>query len=179
MDFLRPSSWDEALAMKAATPGAVPIQGGTDVMVEINFDVHRPAALLDLNKVPELFTWERVDGSYRVGAGVPYVQIIAELGHELPGLAQAARTVGSPQIRNRGTVGGNLGAASPAGDSHPPLLAADAIIEVASSAGTRMIPAHEFYLGVKKSALRPDELIRAVWMKPADGPQYFSKVGTR
>ncbi|GAA4042270.1 FAD binding domain-containing protein [Nonomuraea soli] len=179
MDFLRPSSWDEALAMKAGTPGAVPIQGGTDVMVEINFDVHRPAALLDLNQVPELFTWERIDGSYRVGAGVPYVQIIAELGHELPGLAQAARTVGSPQIRNRGTVGGNLGAASPAGDSHPPLLAGDAIIEVASAAGTRMIPAHEFYLGVKKSALRPDELIRAFWMKPADGPQYFSKVGTR
>ncbi|MFI6319324.1 FAD binding domain-containing protein [Nonomuraea sp. NPDC050556] len=179
MDFLRPTTWDEALAAKAERPEAVPIQGGTDVMVEINFDVHRPSALLDLNQVGELFTWELVDGVYRVGAGVPYVRIIAELGDVLPGLAQASRTVGSPQIRNRGTVGGNLGGASPAGDAHPPLLAGDAVVEVASVDGTRMIPAHEFYLGVKRSALQPGELIRAFHMKPADGPQYFSKVGTR
>ncbi|WP_084957001.1 FAD binding domain-containing protein [Thermoactinospora rubra] len=180
MDFLRPTTWEEALAAKADQPEAMPIQGGTDVMVEINFDVHRPPALLDLGRVPELFTWEQVDGVYRVGAGVPYVRIIEELGEALPGLAQAARTVGSPQIRNRGTVGGNLGAASPAGDSHPPLLAAGAMIEVESrDRGVRMIPAHEFYVGVKKSALEPDELIRAFWTKPASGPQYFSKVGTR
>lgn len=179
MDFLRPTTWDEALAAKTERPEAVPIQGGTDVMVEINFDVHRPSALLDLNQVSELFTWELVDGVYRVGAGVPYVRIISELGDVLPGLAQASRTVGSPQIRNRGTVGGNLGGASPAGDAHPPLLAGDAVIEVASINGTRMIPAHEFYLGVKRSALQPGELIRAFHMKPADGPQYFSKVGTR
>lgn len=180
MDFLRPTTWDEALAAKADRPEAVPIQGGTDVMVEINFDVHRPTALLDLNQVRELFTWELADdGVYRVGAGVPYVRIIEELGHVLPGLAQASRTVGSPQIRNRGTVGGNLGGASPAGDAHPPLLAGDAVVEVASLRGTRLIPAHEFYLGVKRSALEPDELIRAFHMKAADGPQYFSKVGTR
>ncbi|MEU8271865.1 FAD binding domain-containing protein [Sphaerisporangium sp. NPDC049002] len=181
MEFLRPTTWGEALAAKAERPDAVPIQGGTDVMVEINFDVRRPVALLDLNQVTDLAGWEPMsDGRLRVGAGVPYARIISELGDRLPGLAQASRTVGSPQIRNRGSVGGNLGAASPAGDSHPPLLAGDAVIEVESAArGTRMIPAAEFYLGVKRSALEPDELIRAFWMAPAEGPQYFSKVGTR
>ncbi|WP_248965237.1 FAD binding domain-containing protein [Sphaerisporangium perillae] len=181
MDFLRPVTWAEALDAKASVPEAVPIQGGTDVMVEINFDVRRPVALLDLGRIAELGDWElAADGRLRVGAGVSYARIIAELGDRLPGLAQASRTVGSPQIRNRATVGGNLGAASPAGDSHPPLLAGDAVIEVASAArGTRMIPATDFYLGVKRSALEPDELIRAFWTPPATGPQYFSKVGTR
>ncbi|MEV0229030.1 xanthine dehydrogenase family protein subunit M [Nonomuraea sp. NPDC050786] len=180
MDFLRPTTWAEALAAKAERPDAVPIQGGTDVMVEINMDVRRPAALLDLNRVAELREWAMVDGVWRVGAAVPYTTVIEELGGPLPGLAQAARTVGSPQIRNRGSVGGNLGAASPAGDSHPPLLAAEAVVEVESRGrGVRMIPAADFYLGVKRNALEPDELIRAVHVRPATGPQYFSKVGTR
>ncbi|MFC6878676.1 MULTISPECIES: FAD binding domain-containing protein [Actinomadura] len=180
MDFLRPMTWEDALAAKAAHPGALPVQGGTDVMVEINFDVRRPEALLDLNPVRELAEWDAVDGRLRVGAGVPYVRVIAELGDRLPGLAQASRTVGSPQIRNRGTVGGNLGAASPAGDSHPPLLAGGAEIEVESAArGVRMIPAADFYTGVKRNALEPDELVRAFWTRPAAGPQYFSKIGTR
>ncbi|WP_327103280.1 FAD binding domain-containing protein [Nonomuraea glycinis] len=180
MDFLRPTTWAEALAAKADQPDAVPLQGGTDVMVEINFAVRRPVALLDLTRVAELATWSEQDGRYRVGAAVPYSTIIGELGGALPGLAQAARTVGSPQIRNRGSVGGNLGAASPAGDSHPPLLAADAVIEVESrDGGVRLIPAAEFYLGVKRNALRLDELIRAVHVPAASGPQYFSKVGTR
>ncbi|MCG5212331.1 FAD binding domain-containing protein [Streptosporangium soli] len=180
MAFLRPTTWPEALAAKAELPGAVPIQGGTDVMVEINFDVRRPEALLDLTRVAELARWSETGGRLRVGAGVPYSRVIGELGDRLPGLAQASRTVGSPQIRNRGTVGGNLGAASPAGDSHPPLLAGGAVIEVESAArGVRMIPAEEFYLGVKRSALEPDELIRAFHAEPATGPQYFSKVGTR
>jgi CO/xanthine dehydrogenase FAD-binding subunit len=180
MDFLRPATWADALAAKRETPAALPIQGGTDVMVEINFDVHRPAALLDLNRVRELAEWDEVDGRLRIGAGVPYVRVIGELGDRLPGLAQASRTVGSPQIRNRGSIGGNLGAASPAGDSHPPLLAGDAVIEVESAErGVRMIPATEFYLGVKRNALEPDELIRAIWTAPAPGPQYFSKIGTR
>ncbi|MFC5184795.1 FAD binding domain-containing protein [Actinomadura harenae] len=181
MDFLRPLTWADALAAKAAHPGATPIQGGTDVMVEINFDARRPEALLDLTSVPELTEHETLeDGTLRVGAGVPYARLIADLGDRLPGLAQAARTVGSPQIRNRGTAGGNLGAASPAGDCHPPLLASDAVVEAESSArGTRLIPAAEFYLGVKRNALEPDELIRAIRTAPASGPQYFSKIGTR
>jgi CO/xanthine dehydrogenase FAD-binding subunit len=179
MDFLQPRSWAEALEAKAAHPDAVPIAGGTDVMVELNFDKHRPAALLDLNRIDELAQWWMQDGRVRLGAGVSYTRVIDELGDSLPGLAMASRTVGSPQIRNRGTVGGNLGAASPAGDSHPALLAAEASVEVASARGTRSIPIAEFYTGVKRNALEPDELIAAVWITPPTGPQQFSKIGTR
>jgi CO/xanthine dehydrogenase FAD-binding subunit len=179
VDFLRPGSWSEALELKAQRPDAVPISGGTDVMVELNFDHRRPAALIDLNPVTELTDWSEADGRIRLGAAVPYARIIDELGRKLPGLAMASRTVGSPQIRNRGTVGGNLGSASPAGDTHPVLLATDATVEVASTRGTRMIPVADFYLGVKRNALDPDELIAAVHLAPADGPQQFAKVGTR
>jgi CO/xanthine dehydrogenase FAD-binding subunit len=179
VDFLRPGSWSEALEIKAQRPDAVPIAGGTDVMVELNFDHRRPAALIDLNPVAELAQWSEVDGRIRLGAAVPYTRIIDELGTKLPGLAMASRTVGSPQIRNRGTVGGNLGAASPAGDTHPVLLATNATIEVASTRGTRMIPATDFYQGVKRNALEADELIAAIHLAPADGPQQFAKVGTR
>jgi CO/xanthine dehydrogenase FAD-binding subunit len=180
MEFLLPVSWDEALAMKAARPEAVPIAGGTDVMVELNMAQRRPAALLDLTRIPEVRTWS-VAGQQRVrlGAGVSYRRVIEELGDRLPGLAMAARTVGSPQIRNRGTVGGNLGAASPAGDSHPPLLATGADVEVASVRGKRLIPIDEFYTGVKRNALEPDELIAAVVVPVTGGPQQFSKIGTR
>ena len=179
MDFLQPTSWAEALAARAARPEALPIAGGTDVMVELNFDARRPAALLDLTGVPELTGWATEDGLIRLGAGVTYTRLIDELGGLLPGLAMAARTVGSPQIRNRGTVGGNLGAASPAGDCHPPLLASGATIEVASVRGTRTVPAAGFFTGVKQNVLAPDELIAAVLIPPAAGPQQFSKIGTR
>jgi CO/xanthine dehydrogenase FAD-binding subunit len=180
MEFLRPGNWAEALELRAAHPEARAIQGGTDVMVEVNFDHSRPAALLDLNPCAELRCVEEIDGKLRIGAGVPYVKIIRDFGRPAPALAQASRTVGSPQIRNRGTVGGNLGGASPAGDAHPALLAANAVIEVESAArGSRMIPIDDFFVWVKKNALEDDELIRAIWLEPATGPQYFSKVGTR
>ncbi len=179
MDFLRPTSWAEALEAKAAHPGAVPIAGGTDVMVELNFDRHRPEALLDLNQVTELQQWAEDGTRIRLGAGVTYTRIIEELGDPLPGLAMASRTVGSPQIRNRGTVAGNLGAASPAGDAHPPLLATGAEIRVASTRGTRTLRAEDFYTGVKRNALEPDELIEAVVLEKAKGPQQFAKIGTR
>ena len=180
MDFRQPSSWADALAARAEYPDAVPLAGGTDVMVELNFDHRRPAALLDLTRVPELRDWSWDRGRVRLGAGVSYARVITELGHLLPGLAMAARTVGSPQIRNRGTVGGNLGAASPAGDSHPPLLAADAVVELESAArGTRYVPVAEFYTGVKRNVLAADELIAAVLITPPSGPQQFSKIGTR
>jgi CO/xanthine dehydrogenase FAD-binding subunit len=157
----------------------VPLCGGTDVMVELNFDRRRPAALLDLGRVAELREWAPEDGHVRLGAAVTYSRVIAELGDRLPGLAMASRTVGSPQIRNRGTVGGNLGAASPAGDAHPPLLAAGTRVEVGSVRGTRVIPVEDFYTGVKRNALASDELIRAVLVTPPLGPQQFSKIGTR
>jgi CO/xanthine dehydrogenase FAD-binding subunit len=179
MEFLQPRSLEEALAAKAERPEAVPIAGGTDVMVELNFDRHRPEAVLDLTRVPELAEWDRDDGRLRVGAGVTYTRAIAELAGPLPGLALASRTVGSPQIRNRGTIGGNLGSASPAGDCHPPLLATGAEVEVASTAGRRRVPVAEFFTGPKKSALQPDELILAVWAPAASGPQQFAKIGTR
>ncbi|MCE6998756.1 FAD binding domain-containing protein, partial [Saccharothrix sp. S26] len=179
MDFLRPDTLAEALALKAQRPDAVPIAGGTDVMVELNFDHRRPAALLDLTRIAELRAWDPDGDAVRIGSGVPYTRIIDELGERLPGLAMASRTVGSPRIRNRGTVGGNLGAASPAGDTHPVLLAADATVEVASTRGTRLVPATGFYLGVKRNALEPDELITAVRVPVTRAPQQFAKVGTR
>jgi CO/xanthine dehydrogenase FAD-binding subunit len=179
MDFLQPDSWREALEMKAAHPEAVPIAGGTDVMVEINLDHRRPETILDLTRIKELTDWAADDGSLRVGAGVTYARITDELGDRLPGLAMASRTVGSPQIRNRGTVGGNLGTASPAGDAHPPLLASDAQVELHSTSGMRRVPAREFFTGPKRSAMRDDELIAAFLIEPARGGQQFSKVGTR
>jgi CO/xanthine dehydrogenase FAD-binding subunit len=169
----------EALEIKAAHPDAVPILGGTDVMVELNFDHRRPGGVLDLTGVPELGEWEEEGGSLRVGAGVSYARIIGELGDRLPGLAMASRTVGSPQIRNRGTVGGNLGTASPAGDGLPPLYVSDAEIELASTDGARLVPVTEFVSGPKRNVLRPDELIAAFRMPKAEGPQQYAKIGTR
>src|SRR6202521_1724413 len=179
MDFLQPTTWAEALSMKAAHPEALPIAGGTDVMVEINFDRHRPAAFLDLTRIAELAEWGQEGNLLRIGAGVTYTRLIDERGDRLPALAMASRTVGSPQIRNRGTVGGNLGTASPAGDAHPPLRAAGARGELASPSGSRRVPVREFFTGPKRSAMRPDELIAAFLIEPAQGPQQFSKVGTR
>jgi len=177
--FLAPRTWDDALAAKAAYPDALPIAGGTDVMVELNFDRRRPPALLDLTRVTDLAEWGSDGPVLRIGAGVSYRRVIDELGTPLPGLAMASRTVGSPQIRNRGTIGGNLGSASPAGDAHPPLLAAGAVVAVASVRGTRRVPVAEFFTGPKRTVLAPDELIEAVLVPPAAGPQQFAKVGTR
>jgi CO/xanthine dehydrogenase FAD-binding subunit len=177
MQFMSPATWSEALAMKAAHPDAMPIAGGTDVMVEINLDRHRPSAVIDLTRAGDV-TWGFEGDMVRVGAGVTYSRIIEELPF-LPGLAMASRTVGSPQIRNRGTVGGNLGTASPAGDALPPLLACGAVVELASTAGTRLVPIDEFFTGPKKNVTRKDELIAAFLVPTAKGGQQFSKVGTR
>jgi CO/xanthine dehydrogenase FAD-binding subunit len=179
MEFVYASSWDEALAVKAERPDAVPISGGTDLMVELNFDRRRPDALLDLNGVAELTAWTRTDGELRIGAAVPFTRIIDELGPLAPGLAIASRTVGSPQIRNRATLAGNLATASPAGDALPPLVTADATVEIGSTRGERTVAVRDFFRGPKRSVLEPDELIRAVRVPVADGPQQFAKVGTR
>jgi CO/xanthine dehydrogenase FAD-binding subunit len=179
MEFVSASTLREALEVMSSVPGALPIAGGTDVMVAMNFGRPRPETLLDLTRVPEL-TAAGPDGEFwRIGAGVSYARLIREFGGPLPGLAAAARTVGSPQIRNRGTIGGNLGTASPAGDCHPVLLTSGAIIETISVRGTRRIPAGEFFTGPKRNALEPDELVGAVLIAAARGPQLFAKVGTR
>jgi CO/xanthine dehydrogenase FAD-binding subunit len=179
VEILAPDTWDDALALKAEHPEAVPIAGGTDLMVELNFDRSRPQAMLDLTRIAEPREWGAEDGRLRVGAGVSYTTLIDELGDRLPALSIASRTVGSPQIRNRGTVGGNLGTASPAGDGLPPLYVSDAEVELASTSGTRRVPVTEFIAGPKKTVARDDELIAAFVLPPAAGAQQFSKVGTR
>jgi CO/xanthine dehydrogenase FAD-binding subunit len=179
VEFLQPGTWREALEAKAAHPGAVPMFGGTDVMVDLNFDRERPEYLLDLTRVPELAEWGTQNGRLRVGAGVTYARAISELADRLPGLAMASRTVGSPQIRNRGTIGGNLGSASPAGDALPPLYASEAEVEVASTDGARRIPVADFITGPHENTLRENELIAAFHVREAEGPQQFSKIGPR
>jgi CO/xanthine dehydrogenase FAD-binding subunit len=179
VEILAPDTWEDALALKAQRPDALPIAGGTDVMVELNFDRRRPQAMLDLTRVPELRAWGAENGRLRIGAGVTYTRLIAELGDRLPGLAIASRTVGSPQIRNRGTVGGNLATASPAGDALPPLYVSDAEVELASTTGTRRISVTEFISGPKRTIARDDELIAAYHLPAAAGAQQFAKIGTR
>jgi CO/xanthine dehydrogenase FAD-binding subunit len=180
MDVLQPTTLDQALRLRAEHPGARPIQGGTDVMVELNFDRARPAALLDLSRVSELRGWRREGGRLVLGAGLTYTELMrSEVASALPALAEAARTVGSPQIRNRGTVGGNLGTASPAGDALPPLLLEAADVRLASVRGERVLPLADFLLGPKRSALAPDELIASIALSPAGRPQTFMKVGPR
>ena len=179
MDVLLPRTLEEALEMKAAAPAALPIAGGTDVMVELNFDRRRPSALLDISRLPELGMWRKQDGTCFLGAGVTYSRIVNHLTM-FPALVQASRTVGSPQIRNRGTVGGNLGTASPAGDALPVLAAYDAEVVLVNAGGIRRaLPWHQFMVGPKKTVIGPDELILGAQWKIVRGPGSFSKVGTR
>ena len=180
MEILTPCALDEALRLKAEHPDALPIQGGTDVMVALNFDRSRPGVVLNLNEVEELRGWSRQNGSLRLGASLTYTEAMTgELAELLPALAEASRTVGSPQIRNRGTIGGNLGTASPAGDALPPLAIEGAEVECASVRGTRRVPLTEFVTGVKRTVLADDELITAAWVTPSLAPQTFMKVGPR
>jgi CO/xanthine dehydrogenase FAD-binding subunit len=180
VEILTPRSLAEALRLREEHQGAVPIQGGTDLMVALNFDRERPAIVLNLNEVPELRGWSRDDGMLRLASGLTYTEAMqGELALLLPALAEASRTVGSPQIRNRGTVGGNLGTASPAGDALPPLQIEDAEVECESRRGTRRVPLGEFVVGVKQTVLEPDELITAVLVRPSGLPQTFMKVGPR
>jgi CO/xanthine dehydrogenase FAD-binding subunit len=180
MDVLTPRSLEEALRMKSERPDAVPIAGGTDLMVELNFDRRRPEVVLNLGEVAELRGWSRENGTLRLGAGLTYTEAMEEpLRSQLPALAEASRTVGSPQIRNRGTLGGNLGTASPAGDALPPLLVEDAEVELASVSGSRRLALDEFLVGPKQNALAPDELIVAVLVRPSGAAQTFMKIGPR
>ena len=180
MDVHTPRTLEEALRLKAELPEARFLQGGTDVMVELNFGLSRPDALVNLAELADLRGWSRDDGELRLGAGLTYTEAMRpELADVFPALAEASRTVGSPQIRNRATIGGNLGTASPAGDALPPLLAERARVEIASTRGVRTLPLEEFLLGVKRSALEPDELVTSVRLRPSGGAQTFMKVGPR
>ncbi|HEY4844269.1 MAG TPA: FAD binding domain-containing protein [Candidatus Dormibacteraeota bacterium] len=179
MEVLLPESLDEALAIKADRQEAIPLAGGTDLMVDLNFGRLRPSAIVDLSRVSELAIIRQENGHVFLGAGVTY----ATIGREMPAfkpLLQAARSVGSPQIRNRGTVGGNLGTASPAGDALPVLAAYDADVILRSRArGERSLSWHAFITGPKKTAIAPDELIIGARWRRLRGPGSFSKIGTR
>jgi CO/xanthine dehydrogenase FAD-binding subunit len=180
VDVLSPRSLGEALSLKSERLDARFVQGGTDVLVELNFDRSRPPALVNLNEVPELRGFERENGVVVLGAGLTYSEAMQpELAALLPALAEASRTVGSPQIRNRGTVGGNLGTASPAGDALPPLLVEDAVVELASTRGRRSLSLGEFLVGPKRNALEADELIVSIRVEPSGARQTFMKVGPR
>jgi len=179
MEVLLPHSLDEALTMKAERPEATPIAGGTDLMVDLNFGRRRPVALIDLTRVTELASRREENGHVFLGSGLTYATIVREMPAFKP-LVQASRSVGSPQIRNRGTVGGNLGTASPAGDALPVLAAYDAEVVLGSRArGERSMPWHAFLTGPKKTALAADELILGVRWPRRRGSGSFSKIGTR
>jgi CO/xanthine dehydrogenase FAD-binding subunit len=180
MDVLTPRTLDEALRLKVELPEARFVQGGTDVLVELNFDRTRPPALINLNEVVELRGFSRENGAVVLGSGLTYAEAMrGVVADELPALAEASRTVGSPQIRNRGTIGGNLGTASPAGDALPPLLVEAAEVDVASVRGERRVPLHDFLRGVKQNALEPDEIVVSVRFEPSRAAQTFMKVGPR
>ncbi|HSL73476.1 MAG TPA: FAD binding domain-containing protein [Ilumatobacteraceae bacterium] len=178
-----PDSVDAAVAVLADDPAATVLAGGTDLMVEINDGHRRPdRSVVVVNRIPELRSWRRdaAGSTVTIGAGVNYTELAAgPLAELVPALAQASRTVGSPQIRNVGTLGGNLGTCSPAGDGLPVLAALDATVELASAAGRRVVPVTEFMVGVKRTALAPGELIVSTTVPIVDGWQGYAKVGVR
>lgn len=186
MTVVVPTSLADAVAAAGAAPDALLLAGGTDLMVEVN-ERHRQlpwndAAVIALSRVPELTSWthDPEAGLLHLGAGVRWAEIEREpLQSMVPALAQAARTVGSPQIRNAGTVGGNLATCSPAGDGLPVLSALDAQVHLVSTRGRRTMPVAEFMVGVKRTALEPGELIASVTVPVFDGWQGYSKVGVR
>ena len=183
MTVLFPTDVDEALSA-LSDPELQVLAGGTDFMVEVNAGRRQPAKVLSLNRIRELRTWQRRetdDGpEVRLGATVTYAQMLAPpLAELVPALAQAARSVGSPQIRNAGTIGGNLATASPAGDTLPVLAALDAVIEVGGPDGGRDVAVGAFVTGPKRNALKTGELVVAVRLPILGGHQEFRKVGVR
>ena len=181
MPVFVPASLEEAFAVLEGAPGAQLLAGGTDFMVEVNAGQRRPATVVALGAVPELKGW-RLDGDEVVlGAGLTYTEMISpELAELVPGLAQAARTVGSPQIRNAGTLGGNIATASPAGDTLPMLMALGATMTLGrSDGGRRAVGLDELVVGPKRTTLQPGEVLLEVRVRAGAGRQEFLKVGTR
>ncbi|MBW3604449.1 MAG: FAD binding domain-containing protein [Actinobacteria bacterium] len=179
MTVVRPRSLSEAIDALSDAPDADLLAGGTDFMVEVNFGHRRPQRIIALRRVEELQGWRRDNGVFDFGALVTYRQIEHELADELPAFAGASRTVGSPQIRNAGTVGGNVGTASPAGDALPLLTALDAQVVCDGVDGRRTLPLLEFITGPKQTARREGELIVRIRFDRCSGPQHFLKIGPR
>jgi CO/xanthine dehydrogenase FAD-binding subunit len=177
---LIPRTLPDAVTALADDPSLTVIAGGTDLMVDLNYGRRRPTRVLSLRRLAELRGWKVEGEKVVLGAGTTYTDLLdPELARLVPALAAAARTVGSPQIRNTGTIGGNLGTASPAGDTLPVLFALDAEVQVASATNERRVPVTEFVTGPKRNALQPGELVTAVRVPVAAGPQEFLKVGVR
>jgi CO/xanthine dehydrogenase FAD-binding subunit len=179
MGVVRPRSLDEALDALSSAPDAHLLAGGTDFMVEVNFGHRRPQHVVALRRVEQLQGWTADEHGFDLGALVTYRQIERELAGELPGFAAAARTVGSPQIRNAGTVGGNIGTASPAGDALPVLTALDAQVVCIGPEGERVVALTDFITGPKQNDRRPGEVISRVRFDRVRGPQHFLKIGPR
>jgi CO/xanthine dehydrogenase FAD-binding subunit len=157
------------------------IQGGTDLMVEINFNHVKPTTMISLRDIESLRTIRRDQpGIISIGSGVPYSIIEGEpVLSAIPALAQAARTVGSPQIRAAGSLGGNLGTCSPAGDTLPVMFALDAMIHLSTVDSSRVVSIHDFMTGVKRSVRQHDEIITTINFPIINGWQGYSKVGVR
>lgn len=182
MPVLIPRNVDELVEVFQANPQAKLLAGGTDYMVEVNLHGRQPEVMISLRQVKELIEWSVRTSQSRItiGAGVPYADMeVGEIARLVPALAQAARTVGSPQIRAAGTLGGNLGTCSPAGDSLPVLAALDATIHVIGPDGNRDVQFVDFMVGVKKNSLQPSEFVHSVSMPIVEGWQGYAKVGTR
>lgn len=179
MPIARPTDLDGALEVLAEVPTADVLAGGTDAMVEISFDHRRPEHVVALRRIDALREHRVTPVALELGATVTYMQVETELAELAPGLAMASRTVGSPQIRNAGTIGGNLGTASPAGDTLPWLLAMDAEVVLTSTRGARVLPLADFITGPKRTAREPDELITSVRVPRVEGPQHVAKIGPR
>ncbi|NQW34080.1 MAG: FAD binding domain-containing protein [Acidimicrobiaceae bacterium] len=182
MTVLIPQSLHDALAAATANPDAQIIQGGTDLMVEINFNHRKPTDVIALRRVDEIRNYVVTADKKNVviGSGLPYREMEhGELAKLLPALAQAARTVGSPQIRAAGSIGGNLGTCSPAGDALPVLSALDAVINLQTDTTSREISVHDFMVGVKRNARQPGELIISATLPIINGWQGYAKVGVR
>ncbi len=180
MPVIVPDSLEAALTALADHPDAIVLAGGTDLMVEVN-DGRRPLTrVVAIGRVPGLAGVEVEGAELVIGAATPFARLEPDpVARLAPALAYAARTVGSPQIRNAATVGGNLGTASPAGDALPVLLALGATLEIASVAGRRTVAVSEFFTGPKRSVLAAGELVVAVRVPVHRGPQDYLKVGVR
>jgi CO/xanthine dehydrogenase FAD-binding subunit len=180
-DLLEPRSLADAVKMLRDEGPLVPMAGCTDLYVALNFGTLQPTRFLNLWNLDTLRGVEARGTTLRIGALTTFTEIIGSgvIRRRLPMLAAAAREIGGVQIQNRGTIGGNVANASPAGDALPVLLAADASVVLRSMAGTRRVPMTRFYTGYRQTAARPDELIVGFEIPAVKGRQWFRKVGTR
>lgn len=179
--FLNPRSLRDALRMLGSEGPLVPVAGCTDLYVSLNAGTLRATRFLNLWRLQELRGIRQQGGHLRIGALTTYTELIHAplVNRALPMLVAAAREVGGVQIQHRGTIGGNVANASPAGDTLPVLAVAEAIVELRSAAGDRQVPFAAFYTGYRQTVARPDELIVAFHVPVVVGRQWFRKVGAR